>query len=561
MSTPRELRSRRRNAAQWHALVSLQRELQATDPNGRRKYLREFNQAFRDYQEVLTAEQVRQELLGADVVLVGDYHALPGSQRYAAALLEQLASSGRSVVLGLETVFARDQHILDEWRRGEIDDDELQERIRFDLDWGYEWTPFLELLQAARRQAAWIYGLDCMPRDDLRKIAARDRHAAQMIAELRQRHPEDRVVVLFGESHLAPNHIPQLLREGLPQDRLVTVLQNIDPLYFKATGERQERVEAVRVSDDILCVFNATPLEKYESYRLCIERWREARRRGPDLAPTLYNLVDALAQFLNIDKYAAHNHRQPRYLVDLMPEVYSRAENEPLLRLLQRRAVSEAERKQVAERLESAGCCYVPRLNAVLVREFNIAAAAEEAARFVHRACAGSPPQDAVAPADEQEAAEQVFYGRVMEKALAWLGSRVLCPDRPAVREADLYALYAQPREAVEEQTIYGYREYMQMIDFLVLHKDYEANARQYVERPELIDQGVRLEGEKFEFLSERLGYMLGGGLYDAYIAGRVSKRYLRALFFRRIYVPGAARRTYFEVARRIRAPRGKLVS
>src|SRR5207248_1146431 len=117
----------------------------------------------------------------------------------------------REIVLGLETVFSRDQHILDEWMRDEIGESELRERIRFDLDWGYEWAPYYELLAAAREQGCRVYGLDCMPREDLRKIGARDRHAAIKIAEIRQQHPEALIVVLFGESHLAPNHLPRLL--------------------------------------------------------------------------------------------------------------------------------------------------------------------------------------------------------------------------------------------------------------------------------------------------------------------------------------------------------------
>ena len=59
----------------------------------------------------------------ADLVLIGDYHALPACQRFAGALLEQRALVGdRPVVLGVETIFARDQHILDEWWRREIDE-------------------------------------------------------------------------------------------------------------------------------------------------------------------------------------------------------------------------------------------------------------------------------------------------------------------------------------------------------------------------------------------------------------------------------------------------------
>src|ERR1700722_18749971 len=178
MASTANLRSRR-SAAELHALAGVEREIRAQDSHSRRKYLREFSQAFRHYDSVLDSEQFHNALHAADVVLIGDYHALPGAQRYAASLLEQRALTGdRPVVLGVETIFSRDQHILEEWWRREIDEAELRQRIRFDLDWGYEWNPFYELLAAARDHGEAIYGLDCMPREDLRKIGARDRHAA-----------------------------------------------------------------------------------------------------------------------------------------------------------------------------------------------------------------------------------------------------------------------------------------------------------------------------------------------------------------------------------------------
>src|SRR5207245_11078482 len=132
--------------------------------------------------------QLMASLNAADLVLIRDYHALPACQKFAASVLEERAHPGdRPVVLGVEANFARDQHILDEWWRREIDEEELQQRIRFDLDWGYDWTPFHELLTTARDHAEAIYGLDCMPREDLRKIGARDRHAASKIAEIREK--------------------------------------------------------------------------------------------------------------------------------------------------------------------------------------------------------------------------------------------------------------------------------------------------------------------------------------------------------------------------------------
>ena len=51
---------------------------------------------------------------------------------------------------------------------------------------------------------------------------------------------------------------------------MLTVLQNVDALYWRAAGEASDRVEAVEIGEHAFCVFNATPLEKYENYRLSL---------------------------------------------------------------------------------------------------------------------------------------------------------------------------------------------------------------------------------------------------------------------------------------------------
>ena len=160
-----------------------------------------------------------EEIVKAGIVLVGDYHALPNSQRYLASLLRDPELHQRPVVLGVETIFSRDQHILDEWFRGEIEEDELRQRIRFELDWGYDWPPFYELLSTARDHGAPIYGLDCMPREDLRKIGARDRHAADKIAELRRQHPDALIARACSASRTShPSTCPPCSSSGFPRN-------------------------------------------------------------------------------------------------------------------------------------------------------------------------------------------------------------------------------------------------------------------------------------------------------------------------------------------------------
>lgn len=58
MSCTANLRSRR-SAAELHAVAGVEREIRVQDSHSRRKYLRDFNQSFRNYESVLDAEQLR----------------------------------------------------------------------------------------------------------------------------------------------------------------------------------------------------------------------------------------------------------------------------------------------------------------------------------------------------------------------------------------------------------------------------------------------------------------------------------------------------------------------
>ena len=80
------IRARRRTAAQQLALLQVKREISATDPHGRLKYVRDFSEAFRDYRRALNDTEFKQQCSTADVLLVGDYHALAASQDFAASL-------------------------------------------------------------------------------------------------------------------------------------------------------------------------------------------------------------------------------------------------------------------------------------------------------------------------------------------------------------------------------------------------------------------------------------------------------------------------------------------
>jgi hypothetical protein len=277
-----------------------------------------------------------------------------------------------------------------------------------------------------------------------------------------------------------------------------------------------------------LCVFNATPLEKYESYRLFLDQWSRCDD-GPDFAPTIYNLIDSLVRFLGINRYSPHNGTQPKFLVDMLPEVHGGSSDNMLHRLLSRTGVSEQESETMLAEVEDRGSAYLPRVNAFYVREFQMMHAAEDAARFLHHACQGLPHRVNGNDSDARDNASgrsllDGFYARVIEHAVAYFGSRVLYPSRPSPETEG-----AQPlsRAACEKTA----------------------------------QAAIRGDEERLQIAARELGFRIGSQIYDAYLAGKVAPSGLRRLFLAHLDEPGLARKVCTAVIAKLRSASRRLQS
>jgi len=332
----------------------------------------------------------------------------------------------------------------------------------------------------------------------------------------------------------------------------LTVLQNLDDLYWRAAGELNDNVHGVQISDDVLCIFNSTPLEKYESYRIYIAKWRTEPSQ-PDLAPTFYNLVDTFMRSMGLEQYSPATGSHSSALIEDYPEVYLRSGQKEFAQLLARKEIPMAERRPVLDKLRQQGCVYSPRHNLLLVQRFQLAQAAEEAVRFVQFECRGTACANGPWTGSSHQ---DQFYFDVIDRAFITFGTRMLLPHFPVRRRDDFRALNHQ---TIEEQAVFSPREYRAMVEFLVLHKEEEGQARLRAELPRVIATGIASSGKKREFLVRNLGAMLGAEMHEAYLAGTINKSYLRALFFRKIHLPGVARKVYFELARKVNPAQGRL--
>lgn len=369
-------RLREVTALKREAVRRIQTDIVEIHPSPTRKYIHEFNEEFQSFDSVCTAVDISNATKEANLIWIGDYHALPASQIYAVTLLKELAATRKNLLLAVEPVFARNQKILEEWMTGRISEQEFLERVRYYEEWGCDWQSYKTIFMTAQELRIPVYGVDCHPRNDMRSIGRRDLGVARRISRLIERNPGQTLVVLFGESHLASNHLPSrvhaiLSRKEIPL-RQVTILQNVDALYWKLEEKGLGEARAVHVRDGCYCVFNATPIEKYESFRQYLHKCIEEDSSG-DWTLLAQTLMEVMMDFLAL--------KEKESVVSHMP---------------------------------------VPD-------EFQLGHAAEEFARRIHQACRGEldRPVERTAP-DE-------FFVKVIENGLGYFCSKLLDSSRDGI--------------------------------------------------------------------------------------------------------------------------------
>src|SRR5437762_7909620 len=298
-------RLREVTALKREAVRRIQMEIGEIHASPSRKYIQEFNEEFRSFQSACEPGEILRAAGEANLIWVGDYHALPASQSSVVELLKELAQHKENVALAVELVFARSQRDLDRWMSGKVSEQEFLDRIRYYEGWGCDWAGYKAIFDTARQLRIPVYGVDCHPRNDMRSIGRRDLGVARRIVRLMEKNPGQTLIVLFGESHLATNHLPGhvrniLQRKGIPS-KDVLLLQNIDALYWKLQERGLGEALAVRMREDSYCVFNATPIEKYESFRQYLHKCIEEDSSG-DWTLLAQTLMEVMLNFLSMKK-------------------------------------------------------------------------------------------------------------------------------------------------------------------------------------------------------------------------------------------------------------------
>src|SRR5258706_4738878 len=169
---------------QREAVRRIQVDIGEIHPSPSRRYIQQFNEEFADFESLSGQEQVLRRALDANLIWVGDYHALTSSQMYVVELVKELTRVKSGVAVAVEPIFARNQEILDLWMSGRLSEQEFLDRIRYHEEWGCEWSGYKAIFETARDLGVPVYGVDCHPRDDMRSIGSAHLRVARPISRL-----------------------------------------------------------------------------------------------------------------------------------------------------------------------------------------------------------------------------------------------------------------------------------------------------------------------------------------------------------------------------------------
>ncbi|WP_199554198.1 ChaN family lipoprotein [Sandaracinobacteroides hominis] len=96
----------------------------------------------------------------ADVVLLGERHAVPAVQLWQRDTIAALAAGGRPLVIGIEYLPRSMQPVLDDFNAGKIDIDSFRRQSKWDELWRHDFESYRPILELARAKSIPLKALN-----------------------------------------------------------------------------------------------------------------------------------------------------------------------------------------------------------------------------------------------------------------------------------------------------------------------------------------------------------------------------------------------------------------
>ncbi len=214
-------------------------------------------------------------LAHADVILLGDFHALQQSQRGHLRILREWPQP-EQLVLAVEFFQARHQKVIDLFMKGKLSEPHFLEKIAWEKSWGFPWEHYKPIIDWAKKNRVAVFGINWgLRQTKMNSIKTRENFSAVCIGKIHHRFPQRKICVIYGDLHLSKTQLPSSLRkqEDLKKLKIIRVFQNDEPLYFKALSHGLEsKLEHIQFKSGDFCVQSVPPWIKWQSYMLFLEK-------------------------------------------------------------------------------------------------------------------------------------------------------------------------------------------------------------------------------------------------------------------------------------------------
>lgn len=486
------------------------REVQGPEDPEVRSYYRSYaNFLERSKAFASGTEEVVDKTIETGILLVGDFHTLWQAQRQFIKILEALEDRAARPVVLLEMVESRKNRALKAFLEGEMSEKDYLDRSDYFETWGFDFSHYLPILKFIRDKKLDAFGINGSG-----SLKERDGFMAKEVREALGRTDACPAVVLVGDLHIAPAHLPkELAKIGLKSARL---FQNSETIILRRMKDGRDPYDYFRLSQDDFLVNNTPPWIKMQSYLTWLEHGAEAlytmygysprgeedEEEGSDFSGTVQNYIRALKDIFNL-----HNKKDDDF------EIYSMED----LSFLDDQFFRKEPGRSFARVIKNARSLFMTRNNTIYTVFPDVNHTVEESMHYLMG-------KDLAPGGDEQS-----FWERIHYFSAGYLASKMINPVRETLKQGNMRQILERIGQVAREKE----RRYLlrQAIVCNAMREFYDLAMKDRLTSLEIAGL-LKIDVDNMFELSRAIGYQAGDLLFEDYNGGKLSGRDLKHIIF-----------------------------
>jgi hypothetical protein len=213
-------------------------------------YDTEYQKSLQSFQKIIPVETFLHKTQHARTLYFGDHHGIKQDKKFLASMIRTLLAQGEKINVFMECIPSKAQKDLNAYLHGHINSTTFRKKINF-KQWIFRWGDYKPVFDVCKKFNVPIHGLHS-GYDAGIDLADLDAHAATIL----QQHNNTKQIVLIGENHVAPTHLPQHVGTNNH-----IIASNINNTLYETLRDTLSADDILQVNDNQFCFKVMTPLD------------------------------------------------------------------------------------------------------------------------------------------------------------------------------------------------------------------------------------------------------------------------------------------------------------